>query len=77
MKVTGKNIGRFNHNKWQKAFSLMERDYIAICKQAPLYFAKMTKKEEEDWERDTIYYYYNGCTVKEMDALLELNTWEV
>lgn len=77
MKVTGKNIGRFNENKWQKAVSLMERDYIAISKQDRFYFARMSKKEEADWERDTIYHYYNNCTAKQMDALLELNTWEV
>lgn len=76
MKINGKNTGRFYHNKWQKAVSLMERDYNRISKQDRFYFARMTKKEEEDWERDTIYFYYNGHTVKQLEALLEMENWE-
>lgn len=66
-----------NSKKWGKAFSLMTRDYITISKQDILFFVRMTKKEELAWERETIQHYYDNCTEKQMDTLLELNTWEV
>lgn len=61
-----------NIKKWGKAVSLMTRDYIAISKQDRFYFARMSKKEEADWERDTINHYYNNCTVKQMEVLLSI-----
>lgn len=61
-----------NSKKWDKAVSLMERDYINITKQDNFYFARMTKKQELKWEQDTIKYYYNRCTVKQMETLLSM-----
>ena len=45
-----------NNEKWNKAVSLMERDYINITKQDRFFFARMSKKQELKWEQDTIKY---------------------
>lgn len=63
---------RYNREKYQKALSLMERDYINITKQDSFYFARMSEKEELKWEQDTIKYYYDRCTVKQMETLLSM-----
>lgn len=63
---------RYNREKYQKALSLMERDYINITKQDSFYFARMSEKEELQWEQDTIKYYYDRCTVKQMETLLSM-----
>ena len=63
---------RYNSEKYQKALSLMERDYINITKQDRFYFARMSKKQELKWEQDTIKYYYDRCTLKQMEALLSM-----
>ena len=61
-----------DYNKWNKAVSLMERDYTNICEQDKFFFARMTKKQEQDWENETILYYYNRCTLKQMEVLLSM-----
>lgn len=61
-----------NIEKWNKAVSLMERDYNNITKQDRFYFARMTKKQELKWEEDTIKYYYDRCTLKQMETLLSM-----
>ena len=63
---------RYNSEKYQKALSLMERDYNNITKQDSFYFARMTKKQELKWEQDTIKYYYDRCTLKQMETLLSM-----
>ena len=63
---------RYNSEKYQKALSLMERDYINITKQDRFYFARMSKKQELKWEQDTIKYYYDRCTLKQMETLLSM-----
>ena len=60
-----------NNKKWDKAVRLMERDYINITKQDSFYFA-MSKKQELKWEQDTIKYYYDRCTLKQMETLLSM-----
>ena len=61
-----------NNEKWNKTVSLMERDYINITKQDSFYFARMGKKQELKWEQDTIKYYYDRCTLKQMETLLSM-----
>lgn len=61
-----------NSKKWDKAVSLMERDYNNIIKQDSFYFARMSKKQELKWEQDTIKYYYDRCTLKQMETLLSM-----
>lgn len=61
-----------NNNKRDKAVRLMERDYINISKQDRFFFARMSKKEELKWEQDTIKYYYDRCTLKQMEVLLSM-----
>lgn len=68
---------RYNSEKYQKALSLMERDYINITKQDRFYFARMSKKQELKWEQDTIKYYYDRCTLKQMETLLSMPTDEL
>lgn len=63
---------RYNSEKYQKALRLMERDYINITKQDRFYFARMSKKQELKWEQDTIKYYYDRCTLKQMETLLSM-----
>lgn len=63
---------RYNREKYQKALSLMIRDYINITKQDSFYFARMSKKQELKWEQDTIKYYYDRCTLKQMETLLSM-----
>ena len=63
---------RYNSEKYQKALNLMERDYINITKQDRFYFARMSKKQELKWEQDTIKYYYDRCTLKQMETLLSM-----
>ena len=72
--ITNKNQKnmRYNSEKYQKALSLMIRDYINITKQDSFYFARMSDKDELKWEQDTIKYYYDRCTVKQMDVLLSM-----
>lgn len=61
-----------NIEKWNKAVSLMERDYNNITKQDRFYFARMSKEQELKWEEDTIKYYYDRCTLKQMETLLSM-----
>lgn len=71
--ITNKNQKNMkNIEKWNKAVSLMERDYINITKQDSFYFARMSEKEELKWEQDTIKYYYDRCTVKQIETLLSM-----
>ena len=68
---------RYNSEKYQKALSLMERDYNNITKQDRFYFTRMSKKQELEWEQDTIKYYYDRCTLKQMETLLSMPTDEL
>ena len=68
---------RYNSEKYQKALSLMERDYNNITKQDRFYFTRMSKKQELKWEQDTIKYYYDRCTLKQMETLLSMPTDEL
>ena len=63
---------RYNREKYQKALSLMERDYKNITNQDSFFFARMSKKRELKWEEDTIKYYYDRCTLEQMEALLSM-----
>lgn len=63
---------RRKKSKLDKALRLMERDYINISKQDKFFFVRMSKKEELKWEQDTINYYYDRCTEKQMDVLLSM-----
>ena len=71
--ITNKNQKNMKNNeKWNKAVSLMERDYNNITKQDKFFFTRMSKKQELKWEQDTIKYYYNRCTEKQMEVLLSM-----
>lgn len=71
--ITNKNQRNMKNNeKWDKAVSLMERDYNNITNQDKFFFTRMSKKQELKWEQDTIKYYYDRCTIQQMDVLLSM-----
>jgi hypothetical protein len=69
MIVRGKNVGRINEKKFDKAVRMMQRDYIYNTKHSNMYLV-MTKEEERKWEVDTIADYNRNYTSAQLDEMI-------
>lgn len=69
MKVTGKNVGRIETKKFDKAVRMMQLDYIYNSKHSNMYLV-MPKEEEHKWEVDTIAHYNRNFTSTQLDEMI-------